>query len=198
MGNNKLLLLFVRNPELGKVKTRLAKDLGEEKALAIYIKLLQHTRAITKGITAGKRVYYAEEVQDNDMWDNPTYQKKVQPEGDLGYKMEQAFATAFQDGYGAVVIIGSDCLQLNQLLIEQAFEALENHDVVIGPARDGGYYLLGMKQVHSSFFKNKLWSTSAVFPATLADIQESRLSYSLLPVLSDVDHAADVAAAWLT
>src|SRR5690606_30334493 len=99
-----------------------------------------------------------------------------QPAGDLGYKMKQAFETAFQQEYNAVVIIGSDCLELNQQLIERAFDALEKHEVVIGPAKEGGYYLLGMKQLHASLFENKAWSTSEVFPSTLADIKREALT----------------------
>lgn len=197
MAKNNLLMLFVRNPELGKVKTRLAKDLGEQKALAIYIKLLEHTRIITQDLEADKLVYYAGEMKESDLWDNSIYHKKVQPDGDLGYKMEHAFSNAFKDGYNAVVIIGSDCLQLSRQIIEQAFEALKNHDVVIGPATDGGYYLLGMKQLHSDLFWKKPWSTSGVFPLTVETVNKMDLTYRLLPVLSDIDRAEDVDAALL-
>lgn len=197
MIKGKLLMLFVRKPELGKVKTRLAKDLGEEKALEIYIKLLEHTRRISGSLEADKRVYYAGEIAEQDIWDVAVYQKEVQPNGDLGQKMEYAFSTAFEEGYKAVVIIGSDCYELNQTIIEQAYALLGEHDVVLGPAVDGGYYLLGMKQIHNSFFRNKRWSTEHVFADTLADIRQSNLSYALLPTLSDVDHAKDVDSALL-
>lgn len=190
-------MLFVRHPELGKVKTRLAKDLGEERALAIYIKLLEYTRSITTGIEADKVVYYAGEVQKRDLWDNGVYQKKAQAQGDLGRRMEQAFLSAFTKSYERVIIIGSDCLQLNQQIIEQAFDELKTNDVVVGPATDGGYYLLGMKQLHNSLFENKSWSTAQVLPETLTVLEQEKLSYILLPVLSDVDHAEDVDAALL-
>lgn len=197
MGSKRLLMLFVRNPELGKVKTRLAKDLGEEQALSIYLHLLRHTRAITKDMDAAKLVYYAEKVQQHDLWDESIYQKKVQPEGDLGDKMKFAFATAFEEGFEQVLIIGSDCYQLDQAILEQAFKALEKYDVVIGPAKDGGYYLLGMKKLHPALFENKNWSTSTVFQDTLQDIREQELTYTLLPELSDVDRAEDVDSALL-
>jgi len=197
MAQNRLLLLFVRNPESGKVKTRLAKDLGNEKALEIYIKLLEHTHSITQQVKAAKLVYYADEVKEHDLWESGEYQKSVQPAGDLGYKMEYAFNKAFLEGYKDVVIIGSDCLQLDQELIEQAFSDLETGDIVLGPATDGGYYLLGMKQLHSSLFRDKAWSTASVFSETLAAIKHENLTYTLLPVLSDIDRAEDVPAAWL-
>jgi len=197
MESDKLLLLFVRNPELGKVKTRIAKELGDEKALEIYKKLLHHTRTITKEVDADRLVYYHEKIGEDDLWDEPVYAKKVQPEGDLGYKMMYAFSNAFKESYQRVIIIGSDCLELNQEIIEQAFAALEHKDVVIGPAKDGGYYLLGMKALYKTLFENKAWSTSSVFQATLHNIRQEGLTYALLPELSDVDKAADVDPALL-
>lgn len=138
MNDKKLLMLFVRNPELGKVKTRLAAAVGPEKALEIYLQLLQHTRDITKELPLQKLVYYSESVDTNDLWPNKQYQKRVQPAGDLGEKMEAAFAAAFSEGYTSVVIIGSDCLQLTPDIVLQAYCELEQHEVVIGPALDGG------------------------------------------------------------
>ncbi|WP_161890785.1 TIGR04282 family arsenosugar biosynthesis glycosyltransferase [Pontibacter russatus] len=198
MTEKKLLLLFVRNPELGKVKTRLAAALGPEKALDIYSRLLRHTRQITGNLSVQKRVYYAGWVAENDIWPNAQYEKRLQPPGDLGQKMEAAFAAAFAEGYTSVVIIGSDCLQLTPAILRQAYMELGRHDVVIGPALDGGYYLLGMKQLHSELFRNKRWSTEHVLPDTLQDIQTLRLSYSLLPRLSDVDHVEDLDASLLS
>jgi len=186
------LLLFVRNPELGKVKTRLAASVGPEQALEVYLHLLQHTRQITEHLPQHKVVYYAERVAQHDLWPETVYEKRLQPAGDLGQKMEAAFAAAFAEGCTAVVIIGSDCHQLTGQILAQAFDALKTHEVVIGPALDGGYYLLGMRSLHPGFFHNKRWSTEHVFPDTLRDIEQLHLSYSLLPSLSDVDHAADL------
>ena len=197
MTEKKLLLLFVRNPELGKVKTRLAAAVGPQKALDIYSRLLRHTRQVTQNLPVQKRVYYAGWVAENDIWPNVQYEKRLQPPGDLGQKMEAAFASAFADGYTSVVIIGSDCLQLTPAILRQAYMELGRHDVVIGPALDGGYYLLGMKQLHPELFRNKRWSTAHVFPDTLQDIQTLRLTYSLLPRLSDVDHVEDLDASLL-
>lgn len=194
MNDKKLLMLFVRNPELGKVKTRLAAAVGPERALEIYLQLLQHTRDLTKELPVQKLVYYSESVDTNDLWPNEQYQKRVQPEGDLGEKMEAAFASAFSEGYTSVVIIGSDCLQLTPDIVLQAYSELEQHDVVIGPALDGGYYLLGMNRLHPKLFQNKRWSTVHVFPATLQDIKNLQLSHALLPRLSDVDYVEDLDA----
>ncbi|WP_089321020.1 TIGR04282 family arsenosugar biosynthesis glycosyltransferase [Pontibacter ummariensis] len=192
MTNKKLLMLFVRNPELGKVKTRLAAAVGPEKALEIYLHLLEHTRKVTQEVPVEKLVYYSNEVEQDDLWPNEHYQKRVQPAGELGEKMEASFAAAFEEEYASVVIIGSDCLQLTQEIVAQAFEELKTHEVVIGPALDGGYYLLGMNRLHADLFRNKQWSTEHVFPDTLQDVQRLNLSYALLPRLSDVDYVEDL------
>lgn len=197
MTSKRLLMLFVRNPELGKVKTRLAASVGPETALDIYLHLLRHTRDITQELPMDKAVYYSERIEENDLWPGQFYQKKLQPAaGDLGDKMKAAFETAFADGYTAVVIIGSDCLQLTADIINEAFEGLEDHEVVIGPALDGGYYLLGMKHLHPELFQDKRWSTEHVFPDTLYDIERLHLSHTLLPYLSDVDELEDLQENW--
>ncbi|GAB3811022.1 TIGR04282 family arsenosugar biosynthesis glycosyltransferase [Pontibacter rugosus] len=192
MTSKKLLLLFVRNPELGKVKTRLAATLGQEKALEIYIKLLNHTRSITEQLPVHKLVYYTDNVTLNDQWPDHVYEKRVQPAGDLGDKMQAAFAAGFEEGYTSIVIIGSDCWQLSQEVIEEAYKQLEQQEVVLGPALDGGYYLLGTKRLHPQLFQNKRWSTAHVFPDTIQDLKQLQLTYSLLPRLSDVDYAEDL------
>jgi rSAM/selenodomain-associated transferase 1 len=196
MSDKNLLMLFVRNPELGKVKTRLAASVGPETALDIYLHLLQHTRSVTQALPLDKVVYYSERVEQQDMWPGQYYQKKLQPPGDLGEKMAAAFEAAFAEGYTSVVIIGSDCLQLTSEIINKAFEELKTHEVVIGPALDGGYYLLGMNHLHPELFRDKRWSTGHVFPDTLYDIERLHLSHALLPYLSDIDSLEDLEANW--
>ncbi|WP_299820369.1 TIGR04282 family arsenosugar biosynthesis glycosyltransferase [uncultured Pontibacter sp.] len=192
MSDKNLLMLFVRNPELGKVKTRLAASVGPEEALAIYMHLLQHTRLVTENLPMDKVVYYSNEIDHHDLWPNSKYKKQLQANGDLGEKMQQAFRDAFAQGYTSVVIIGSDCHQLTPAILEKAFEALKTHDVVIGPALDGGYYLLGMNHLHPELFQGKRWSTEHVFPDTLYDIERLHLSHKVLPELSDVDYMEDL------
>ncbi|MBL4625182.1 MAG: TIGR04282 family arsenosugar biosynthesis glycosyltransferase [Flavobacteriales bacterium] len=188
-----LLIIFVRNPELGKVKTRLAKTLGDKRALEIYRDLLRYTNNITMGSSSDKAVFYSHFIDDYDGWSNVAYQKYVQEGGvDLGARMDNAFELMFDKGYENVVIIGSDCLELTTDGLDEAFYALEEHDIVIGPAKDGGYYLLGMKKRHSEFFKNKKWSTENVFLDTLLDIRKLGLSYQVLDTLSDVDYEEDL------
>lgn len=186
------LILFVKNPELGKVKTRLAKTLGDQKALEIYGLLLKHTHNITKQLTCNKTVFYSDKINQEDLWENDDYSKEVQTGIDLGQRMLAAFELSFLKGYKKNIIIGSDCLALAPALIEESFNQLQSHDTVIGPAKDGGYYLLGMKTHRDDFFKNKQWSSEFVFTETMKDISRLNLSVHVLPVLSDVDEEKDL------
>jgi uncharacterized protein len=184
------LIIFVRNPVLGKVKTRLAATIGNEKALQVYIHLLQHTKSITQNLLATKFVFYADEINTNDIWND--YEKKLQSGNDLGKRMENAFTQLFSEGYKSVCIIGSDCYELTTEIIEEAFEKLNSIDVVIGAAKDGGYYLLGMNNSTKKLFSNVEWSTAKVFSQTMQLINEQKLSRFTLPLLNDVDEEKDI------
>ncbi len=185
------LIIFVRNPELGKVKTRLAATLGEDKALEIYQQLLMHTWDITKNIAAEKYVLYADEIRETDMWKEAGYHRLLQMDSDLGEKMLAAFKMVFDKNNSKVIIIGSDCIELTAAIIQEALLQLNINDVVIGPANDGGYYLLGMKKLHIEFFFDKQWSTDKVYSATITDFKKAGLLYFELPVLIDVDTEED-------
>jgi len=185
-----LSIVFVRNPELGKVKTRLAKTIGDKKALNIYILLLKHTESVLQKVSSDKVVYYSEEIQNNDLWSNRCFQKKLQKGNDLGERMQHAFEMAFKEGYEKVVIVGSDLFDLKAVHIENAFKALENHDLVIGPSLDGGYYLLGMKVLHPAVFKNKQWGTDSVLETTLKNLEQENVK--LLEALNDIDTFEDL------
>lgn len=191
MKTDRALIIFVRRPELGKVKTRLAATVGNEKALAIYKELLMHTFMIAQNVNADKHVFYHEEIEENDFWNAEGFTKHTQINADLGVKMQSAFETVLHMGYKNCIIIGSDCFQLTTQLIEDAFTFLEQNDVVIGPANDGGYYLLGMKKMFSFLFTNKEWSTSSVFDDTINDIEKNNLQLAILPELIDVDTEED-------
>ena len=190
------LIIFVRQPEWGKVKTRLAADVGNDAALAIYKKLLQHTHSITSVLNCAKFVYSAESVGGNDQWQQG-YEKRLQAGSDLGERMKAAFTDLFQKGYQKICIIGSDCFELTAAVLESAFQQLNTHDVVIGPATDGGYYLLGMKGSLKELFAGIDWSTEHVFAQTKAHLERQDFTYAQLPKLSDVDTLADVPGAWL-
>lgn len=185
-----LLLIFTRNPELGKVKTRLAKDVGDQPALDIYKFLLNHTVSVTKNLEVMMEVHYSEQIQHNDIWDEAIYIKKQQIEGGLGEKMEEAFLTGFKNGYKNIIIIGSDLYDLNREELEGAFKALETFEYVLGPAEDGGYYLLGMNTFKPEIFKNKAWGTDTVLRDTLIDLKNVQLQ--LLEERNDIDVYEDI------
>ena len=188
--NKNLLLIFTRNPELGKVKTRLAKTVGDETALEIYKFILQKTREISLKVTSDTAVYYSVKVRSNDLWDSENYQKYQQVGEDLGIRMLNAFKDSFGAGYKKVVIIGSDLYDLTSENIEKAFTELDDNDVVLGPAQDGGYYLLGMNSLNSKIFKDKNWGTETVRKDTLADLKDKKVH--LLKELNDIDVFEDV------
>ena len=185
-----LLLVFTRNPELGKVKTRLAKTVGIATALKIYIFLLERTRDISVKVSADKAVYYSVKIRENDIWDASIFQKHQQIGEDLGIRMLHAFKNGFKTGYEKVMVIGSDLYDLTAETIENAFIALENNEVVIGPAEDGGYYLLGMNSLEEKVFKNKDWGTETVRKDTLEDLKDKKVF--LLGELNDVDVFEDI------
>ena len=186
------LIIFVKNPELGKVKTRLASTIGDEKALYIYKLLLEQTFQVTLPVYAEKKLYYSEFVQNMDQFNDLVYEKHIQKGDDLGNKMYNAIKHSFGEWAGKVVLIGSDCFELNSGIIEEAFKALEESDYVLGPAKDGGYYLIGMKELNLEIFQNKEWSAENVFLDTLLDIKNQEKSHYFLPTLSDVDIEEDL------
>ncbi len=185
------LIIFVRKPELGKVKTRLAATVGNAKALEIYKDLLLHTHAVAEQVKVDKFIYYHQHTEANDIWSKEGFTKKLQGNGELGKKMNDAFSELFNAGYEQIVIIGSDCLQLQTQIIEDSFTMLGEKDLVIGPANDGGYYLLGMNKMQHFIFENKEWSTESVFKQTLEDAEQHNLSVGLLAELIDVDTEVD-------
>lgn len=187
---NQALIIFIKNPELGKVKTRLAATVGDEKALLIYMELLKHTQQIACAVEANRLLFYSKFMDTNDNWDNQAFQKQLQQGSDLGERMQAAFEQALVQ-HEKAVIIGSDCAALTPAIIENAFQALDTHDFVVGPAEDGGYYLLGMKQVEPTLFQKMEWSTDQVLPETLKRMEAKQADYILLPMLSDIDYWED-------
>lgn len=186
------LIIFAKNPEAGKVKTRLAATLGNEAALSIYQQLLSHTASVVNYLPVDKFVFYSNFTEELDAWDNTLFFKQVQKGNDLGERMKNAFAAIFQKDYSKVLIIGTDCPDVDADMIMNAFTYLDSHDVVIGPAQDGGYYLLGMNQLYAQLFENIKWSTHTVFDETRMKCEALHLNYSLLPILRDIDHEEDL------
>ena len=184
------LIVFIKNPEKGKVKTRLAADVGDERALQIYRALLTHTRQVALALPVARHLFYGQYIADDDGWDPTDFAKHLQIEGDLGARMEAAFAKTL-DRHPKAIIIGSDCASLTPGIVQRAFQVLDQAEVVIGPAMDGGYYLLGMKKLIPELFRDMIWSTEDVFRETLRRLEQNDYAYGLVDELSDIDYAAD-------
>jgi uncharacterized protein len=185
MGNS--IIVFVKNPRPGKVKTRLAATIGDDKALAVYLDMLKHTLNETRKVEADTYIYFSEET-DISIGNNILPSRKaVQSGKDLGEKMKNAFSEVLNSSGGKVIITGTDCPGINAEILQTAFNLLSGADIVIGPAADGGYYLLGMKALHPQLFQSVEWSSSSVFQTTINRCIENKLDYKLLDMLHDVD-----------
>jgi rSAM/selenodomain-associated transferase 1 len=187
-----IIIVFTRNPELGKVKTRLAQTIGNNATLEVYINLLQHTEHVLNSLNCDVAVYYSETIIQDDIWNKKTYTKYLQNGDNLGERMYNAFQQQFNLQYNKVVIVGSDLFDLKPQHITQAFKALEQHDAVIGPAKDGGYYLLGMTSLIRKVFDNKTWSSDTVLSDTIKDLQNHKIE--MLEMLNDIDTFEDLKA----
>lgn len=188
--NKNALIIFARNPELGKVKNRLAKTIGKEKALEIYNKLLSNVYSETKDLKCKKYLFLTERT-DSGLF-NDTYIQKIQTGEGLGNKMLNAIGKVLEDGNEKVILTGTDILGLTSEIIIEAFQKLSDHDVVIGPAKDGGYYLIGMKEIMSPVFENMKWSNDQVLNITLDRISKMGKSFYLLEKLADIDTEEDL------
>lgn len=186
------LLLFIKNPVKGKVKTRLAASIGADRALDIYKQLLTHTRQVALGLNNTERyLFYDQWIEEKDDWIKTDFQKHLQHPGALGERMAKAFEQVFEQGADKIVIIGSDCAELQSSHVEEAFSALDHTDVVFGPAIDGGYYLCGMRVNEPAIFELTAWSTSTVLEESIVLCRKNGLSVRLLRSLSDIDTIED-------
>lgn len=185
------LILFQKNAEIGKVKTRLAATIGDENALSIFQYLVKYTLKIAEKTDADKFLFYSDYIDSGVVL--PDNFKKMQQNGsDLGERMSNAFKNIFYLGYENVIIIGTDCYELNEVIINTAFNKLSTLDFVLGPANDGGYYLLGMKKSTEILFKNKDWSTASVAYETLKDIESMQMTCFETERLNDIDTEQDL------
>ena len=186
------LIIFARNPQLGKIKTRLAESVGDKNALKVYLHLLEHTAHVVGKVRCVKHVYYDSFIEKDDIFPEENFHKNIQVGDDLGLKMYNSIKDVFGQWAEKVLIIGTDCFELDNSVIEEAFSKLNDFDAVVGPALDGGYYLLGIKQLKKEYFINKSWSKENVLLDTLLDFKSLGLSYHLLPQLNDVDIREDL------
>lgn len=185
------LIIFVKNPIAGQVKTRIAQTVGHERAVQVYQHLLRYTQQVVQGLAMHRVVYYGDFINPDDGWN--AYEKRLQLGQDLGQRMRNAFSEQFAGGTSGdrVVIIGSDCLTITSAHIDLAFSALHTADVVIGPATDGGYYLLGMNRLYPFLFEDMPWSQPELCQLTELAILQHGLTVKLLEELTDIDEWSD-------
>jgi rSAM/selenodomain-associated transferase 1 len=192
--NENLYGIMIKYPEPGKVKTRLAKDLGSEKAAHICRQTVELVMAntIPVNFTYDRIVFYDSAERQNDfaVW-LPGEQLLLQQGADVGERMDNAIRDLLKMGAKKAVITGADIPELTAPIIREAFAALDDADIVIGPAKDGGYYLIGMKSPHPEIFQGIPWSTGKVFEETSRIIEKLHLSCRSITTLSDLDTADD-------
>ena len=196
--SSNLLIVFIKNPVEGEVKTRLGASIGSANALLVYKKLLTHTRDVASKGNSDKQLWYSSMIDRRDSWSSEEFDKKLQSGVDLGERMSAAFREGFEAGYKKVVIIGSDCADLAPHHIEHAFAELEINDAVIGPSKDGGYYLLGLTDHRDVLFRDIEWSTPEVYEATTELFNRLGMSFSELEILNDIDTIEDLKQSNLT
>lgn len=187
-----LLIIFTKNPVLGKVKTRLASAIGDEEALRVHETLVKETIVNVNHCHCDKVVYFSDGMEVGSIFSEYGFRQEVQTQGDLGERMQLAFEKEFAKGYTSIVIIGTDCPELEDISISQAFKLLEDKDVVLGPADDGGYYLLGLSRMYSELFDGIAWSTSTVFQSTVDCLNRLSLSLGLTANKQDIDTLDDL------
>jgi len=187
-----VLLVFAKAPITGEVKTRLGEKIGMEASKWVYEKLLLRTSQISKKSKLKTVVFYNKITEGKNPYFRHAKDHKVQSGSDLGEKMQAAFLWAFDQGYQKVLLIGSDLWSLHESTLLEAERALDQHDIVIGPSYDGGYYLLGMKKMNTEIFKDIPWSTPQVFRKTILKIYEKSIHH--LEIANDVDNLEDLKA----
>ncbi|WP_057936444.1 TIGR04282 family arsenosugar biosynthesis glycosyltransferase [Algoriphagus resistens] len=185
------IVIFQKNAQLGKVKTRLAATIGDQSAFEAYGLLVEYTHKVVSQNEAQKILFFSDHLESNLTKYPKNYRFELQSGPDLGKKMSNAFQQLFEQKFDRLVIIGTDCAEITSELISEAFEKLDKHEVVIGPADDGGYYLLGMRRFIPGLFEGIPWSTDRVTGLTKDYLTQNDIPFALLPTLSDVDVAED-------
>lgn len=193
------LIVFTRCPEPGRCKTRLIPALGADGAVAIHEALVEHTMAwipsaVDEGIAVEVR-YTGENLERLRMLCRGAVSRirfELQHGEDLGCRMANAIDTAIQERASKVAIIGTDCPELNLASVQAAFAHLDNRDLALGPAADGGYYLIALRKSAVELFQNIPWGGPTVLQETLGRAHNLNMTFELLPMLVDIDRAEDL------
>jgi len=182
------LIIFINNNNTPE--SSLVEELGVKKTIAIQKTLTQITRSITDQLPYTKILYYSDFIDEHDSWDNSLYIKQLQQGKDLGERMRNAFEFAFQLEESPVrqaSIIWGDVSELTLWHLTKSYYALDTHDFVLGPTNQGGYYLLGMRNLNEEIFQDKQWKSANLIRSTCDQIHQLRKSYYLLPNIPDTN-----------
>ena len=187
-----LLIIFVKAPRPGTVKTRLAREIGEAAACAAYCRMVNDLRSNLARLEPVEIRFTPDDARkDVVQWLRPGWRLAPQGVGELGTRLQAAFAQAFASGSKRVVVIGSDCPTVTASDIELGWNELQEHDMVIGPAQDGGYWLIGLRSARPRLFQEINWSTSTVLVETLKRAEAAGLKVKLMRQRSDIDSPTD-------
>jgi rSAM/selenodomain-associated transferase 1 len=185
------LIVFLKAPRVGQVKTRLAATIGDQAACGAYRLLANRLFAAMAGLLEVELRFSPDDATaEVQPWLRAGWTSAPQGEGDLGARLSRAFNDAFARGAAQVVIVGSDCPEMSESDVVSAWEQLADADVVIGPATDGGYWLIGLRAPQPRLFETIPWSTSQVATTTVRRSSEAGLRVTLLRELSDIDDEA--------
>jgi len=199
---SKRLIIFTRYPEPGKTKTRMIPELGAEGAADLQRRMTDHL--VSKVKTLIEQRYLSVEIRFQGgsarlmrQWQGSGFSYHRQGRGDIGRRMLRALADGFQDGHTSIVIIGADIPDISPAIIQHAFDGLQKTNLVLGPAADGGYYLIGIQkadghQAYPELFEAISWGTNRVLAQTIATADRLGIGYALLDTLADVDRPEDL------
>ncbi len=192
-----ILVMFTRYPIPGKTKTRLIPALGPERAAEVQRQMTERT--VDEMVKASASCKFTAEIRfsggsrtDMTEWLGSDFEYRDQGEGDLGVRLSKAFTENFDAGADRVIVIGSDCPDVTARILVESLSRLDESDVVLGPAADGGYYLIGMRRRHIWLFEGIPWGTARVRAMTIGKLEENGIAYALLEQLSDIDTPEDL------
>lgn len=197
VGERCAIIVMTRYPEEGKVKTRLIEHLGEDGATHLHQKMAEHTISTLKPLcdiqTADLWIFFSGgSTETMQRWLGKKAEYRAQQGDNLGSRMNHAFAQIFGAGYNHAIMLGTDCPDIEYTSVVKALEYLHSADVVLGPAEDGGYYLIGLNEAHPLLFRNIDWGSANVLKQTRAIVTELNLTSAYLPLLRDIDTPEDL------
>jgi rSAM/selenodomain-associated transferase 1 len=191
MKNKNALIIIAKHPEKENVKTRLSGSMTREKRLELYMSMLGNTINRLRTVKGTDTIIAFAPGETKSYFSSFYLQTIPLPTGDLGERMHHAFEQVFRNGYEKAALVGVDIPDLSESIVLKAYEFLTDNDIVFGPAKDGGYYLIGMKRPYIELFKGVPWSTAETLKKSIEKVKKKGLSFALTEELYDVDTEKD-------